>query len=174
MSNNERKETRSNNFIIDRGLTYTHNNYFVYDDYFLCDGENDCSHNQFLISLPSLKDYTESRGLKPDLVLENFDIEPFEPMQLPLPWMEAHKPSNIPWKKREFDNYPIPDSCTCRKMYNCYVPDVCTCTEDMKKRNKVCSSCHTTQFRSCHRYCGDDSLPVYKILKPTVEVSQNV
>lgn len=68
-------------------------------------------------------------------------------------------------EKEEFDNEPISDSCTCRKMYNWYVQGPCECSEDMKKRNKVCVNCHTTQFRSCHRNCADSrkDLPEYYV-----------
>ena len=99
------------------------------------------------------------------LTLEDFGEEDtIIPVPLtPLPWMEDHKQSDIPWKEREFENHPIPDDCTCRKMYNWYIPRPCICTEDMKKRNKVCSSCHATQLRSCHRNCGTDALPIYTI-----------
>jgi len=75
------------------------------------------------------------------------------------------EPKNSNAEKQEFENEPIPDTCTCRKMYNWYVQGHCDCTEDMKKRNKVCVNCHTTQFRSCHRNCANScqDLPEYYV-----------
>lgn len=69
------------------------------------------------------------------------------------------------WGKKEFDDNPIPESCTCKKLYNWYEPLPCSCTESMKERNKVCSSCHVTQTRSCHRNCGMNPMPLYTIHK---------
>jgi hypothetical protein len=79
------------------------------------------------------------------------DEESLTPMLL---WKETVEQARLPWAKREYEKDPNYGSCQCKKMYNGYEPYHCLCTEDMTKRNKVCSSCHITQTRSCHRDCG--------------------
>ena len=61
------------------------------------------------------------------------------------------------WAKQEFDDKPLPDSCDCGRIYNCYEPEPCCCTKEMKERKKVCGSCYMTQSRSCHRNCASES-----------------
>ena len=72
-------------------------------------------------------------------------------------YLEAEEKYLPWWAKQEFDDDPLPDSCDCGRIYNCYEPKPCCCTQEMKERKKVCGSCHMTQSRSCHRNCASES-----------------
>ena len=74
---------------------------------------------------------------------------------------EAEEKYRTWWAKQEFDDNPLPDSCDCGRIYNCYEPMPCCCTKEMKERKKVCGSCYMTQSRSCHRNCASESGGMY-------------
>lgn len=81
---------------------------------------------------------------------ENKDVE----MEFPLSSLVYEK-----LNKNEYNKEPADPNCTCNKLYSCYFPSPCVCTEDMKQRNKCCTSCYITQSRSCHRDCGHANHP---------------
>ena len=155
--NAPKKVKRANSFMIDRGIEYNHNNYFDFDDYEEGKGDEDITQAQAKTEAQAQAKTDEMAGAGTGKKLDDSIVETIE-----MKWLNTYNQKHIPFKDRVFDSCPIPDTCTCRKIYNWYTPDVCTCTDEMKLDGKmVCASCHTTQRRSCHRNCGCQLLPVY-------------